>query len=142
MNENHQRHLAVTFRYIDSLLEEAGRILGVPAASPFEPHVRDASPAQCRAAKAQVAGLRRTMLRIMAEAGIPAPQPSVSARWAAQGLVGSARIALAEIRPKAMRGYGPLSAEDKAYFESIVAELDAALARFEAVLADEGGGPA
>ena len=142
MNENHQRHLAVTFRYIDSLLAEASRILGVPAASPFEAHIRDASPAQCRAAKAQVAELLRTMTRIMAEGGIPLPQPSVSARWAAQERIGAARVALAEIRPKAMRGYGSLSAEDKVRLESIVAEIDAALARLEDALTHEGGDPA
>ncbi|MDP1610419.1 MAG: hypothetical protein Q8M11_05145 [Sulfuritalea sp.] len=135
MNENHRRHLASTFRHMDALLIEAGRILDASAASPFECYIQDASLAQRGTANAHIVALRERMLRIMSDSSIPSPAPSISACWAARGLVGGARIALAELRPKAMRGYGPLSEADGGYLDVVVAELEAALSELDAILA-------
>jgi len=137
MNEYHQRHLAVTFRYIDTLLGEAMRILGAADAPSFARYIQDASPAQRQTVAAQVAELRETMLRIMSESGIASLEPGVSSLWAARGMLGAARDALAEIRPKAMRGYGALSEADIRRCNDIVAELDARLVKFGAELTPE-----
>jgi GTP-binding protein EngB required for normal cell division len=136
MNESHQRHLVTTFRYIDELLGEAARILATAdSASPFAKYTQDSSPVQRKVVDDHIGGISQAMTRIMAELDLPRPAPICGALWAAQTEVSSARIAVAEIRPQAMRGYGALSEADVARIDGIVAELDAALERLTTYLA-------
>lgn len=47
MNDNHQRHLLVTFRHIDKLLSEAEHVLAsAGGASPFAEYTQDSTPVQ------------------------------------------------------------------------------------------------
>lgn len=141
MNEDHLRHLSVTFSYIDTLLGEADRILGTADTSPFARYILDASAAQRRAADSRISELRVVMMRIMGELGLASPVPKTSTRWAARGVVSAARNALAEIRPKVMRGYGPLSEADSKQVNAIVSALDARLEKLGALLAQEASVP-
>jgi hypothetical protein len=137
MNENHRRHLAATFRYIDSLLGEAARLLDVPASSAFERHVMDAAPVQRMEAAERIAALRATMMRFAADCAVEFPAAPGGARGMARGMIGGARIVLDEILPPVMRGYGPLEADDAPRLEAFVAAMDDALARLDALLARE-----
>ena len=136
MNDNHERHLVGTFRYIDELLGEAVQILAVAdSVSPFAKYTQDSSPLQRKVIDDYIRGIDQAMARIMAELDLPPPAPVCGALWAAQTGVSSARISVAEIRPQVMRGYGALSDVDVALVDGIVAELDAALERLMAYLA-------
>ncbi|NWG31528.1 MAG: dynamin family protein, partial [Rhodocyclaceae bacterium] len=136
MNESQLRHLVVSFRHIDELLGEAVRNLSAEAdASPFARYTQDASPVQRKVVADHVAGIRRAMARIMDEVGAPRPAPVSGALWAAQSQVAAARIAIDELRPRVMRGYGALSDADAVRLDGIAAELDAALERLLAYLA-------
>ena len=141
MNENHQRHLACSFRYIDTMLGEADRILEAADVSPFARYLHDVSPEQRQAAEAQIATLRGTMVEIMGELGVSAHEPRTSALLAARWILSAARIALADIRPKVLRGYGTLSDIDTQRVEAVVADMDARLARLDAELAPKGSAP-
>jgi hypothetical protein len=135
MNENHQRRLVATFRHVDKLLGEAGHILGAAdSASPFAECTPDASPAQRQVIDDYIARVREVMIRVMTDLNLPRPAPVCGALWAAQARIGSAQIAVAEIRPKNMLGYGPLSDADAKAINDLVAELNAALARVMASL--------
>ena len=135
MNQNHKHHLVGTFRYIDELLGDAGYILAMTdGASPFARYTQDSSPAQRKVIADHIGDIRRAMAQMMSDHDLPPPAPECGALWAVQTQVSSARMAVAEIRPKTMRGYGSLSEGDIERIDGIVATLDAALARLAACL--------
>lgn len=136
MNDHQQRYLVVSFRRIDELLGEAGHILATAdSASPFAQYTQDSSPVQRKVSDDYIQDVGRVMARVMADLKLPRPAPVCGALWAAQTRVIMARVATAEIRPKSLRGYGPLSETDSQLVDDIVAELDAALERLLSYLA-------
>jgi GTP-binding protein EngB required for normal cell division len=138
MNDNHQRHLLVSFRQIDNLLSEAEHVLAAAgSASPFAQYAQDSTPVQRKVMHDYIQRVREAMARAMAELSLPRPAPVCGALWSARGHITFATIAVAEMEPKRMRGYGALSEADTKAIDSIVAELNAALDRLTAYL-DKG----
>ncbi len=136
MNENHQRHLLSTFQYVDNLLSEAERILissGSP--SPFQEYSQDSTPIQRKVTHDYILRVRETMRRVLEELEIPLKHPISGAIWAARSHVSFASIAIAEIEPEPMKGYGNISSEDEQMLNKIVAELNAVLNRLNSYLA-------
>jgi GTP-binding protein EngB required for normal cell division len=138
MNENHQRHLLVTFRHIDNLLSEAEHVLAsAGSASPFAEYTQDSTPVQRKVIHDYIQQVREALSRALAELNLPRPAPVCGALWAARGHVSFAGIAVAEIEPKRMAGYGALTETDCQALNRVVAELDAAIDRLAAYL-DKG----
>ena len=136
LNENHQRHLLSTFQYVDNLLSEAERILAsAGAASPFQEYSQDTTPIQRKVTHDYIVRVREAMRRILEELKIPLRPPISGALWAARGHLSFAGIAIAEIAPEHMRGYGQFSEDDARTMDSIVAELNAELSRITEYLA-------
>ena len=138
MNDNHQRHLLVTFQHIDDLLSEGEHILDdVNSPSPFQQYAADSTPTQRKVIHDYGVRVREAMARILDELKIPRKPPVCGSLWAARGQLTFAGIAVAEIEPGRMRGYGEMTAEDKAAIERVVAELNTLLARLSAFM-DQG----
>jgi GTP-binding protein EngB required for normal cell division len=136
MNENHQRRLVATFRYIDNVLGETGYILAAAdASSPFAQYTQDASPVQRKVIDDYIRRVREVIGRVMTDLNLPRPAPVCGTLWAAQASITSAKIAVAEMRPKHMLGYGELIDADIRAITDIVAELDAALERLMSYVA-------
>ena len=136
MNQNQQRHLLATFQYVDNLLSEAERIMASAGSpSPFQEFSQDSTPIQRKVTHDYVLRVRQAMRRILDELKIPRKQPISGAIWAARSHIHFAGIAVAELEPKHMRGYGQLSAEDARTMDRVVAELNAELARITNYLA-------
>ena len=136
MNENHHRHLLSTFQYVDNLLSEAERIMAsAGSASPFQEYSQDTTPIQRKVTHDYVVCVREAMRRILEELKIPLRPPISGALWAARNHLAFAGIAVAEITPEHLRGYGQLSDEDARAMDRIVAELNAGLNRIRDYLA-------
>ena len=136
LNENHQRHLLSTFQYVDNLLSEADHILAsADSPSPFQEYTQDSTPVQRKVTHDYILRVREAMRRVLSELGIPPKPPVSGALWAARNHLAFAGIAIAEIEPEHMLGYGKLSAEDQQTFDRIVAELNSVLNRLNAYLA-------
>ena len=136
LNENHQRHLLSTFQYVDNLLSEAEHIMAsAGSASPFQEHSQDTTPIQRKVTHDYVVRVREAMRRILEELKIPLKPPVSGVLWAARGHLSFAGIAIAEIAPEHMRGYGQFSEDDARTMDSIVAELNAELSRITEYLA-------
>lgn len=137
MNDNHQRHLVVSFRYIDNLLTEAGHILAAAdSASPFAEYMQDTSPVQRKVIGDYIWRVREVMSRAMTDLNLPRLAPHTGTLWAVQSHITFAQIAVAEMEPKRMLGYGALSDADVKAIDASVAELSAALARLMSYLAE------
>ncbi|MBI2926697.1 MAG: dynamin family protein [Verrucomicrobia bacterium] len=133
MNDNHQRHLVATFQHMDKLLSEAEHALATAGSgSPFAEYTQDSTPVQRKVIHDYVQRVREAMRHAMADLSLPRPAPVCGARWAARGHITFAQIAVAEMEPKRMRGYGALSEADIKAIDAIVAELNAALERLSA----------
>jgi len=136
MNENHQRHLLTTFHYVDNLLSEADHILAsAGSASPFQEYSQDSTPVQRKVTHDYILRVREAMRRILEELKIPLKPPISGALWAARNHLAFAGIAIAEIEPRHMLGYGKLLGEERQTLDKIVAELNAVLNRLKAYLA-------
>ncbi len=138
MNDNHQRHLLVTFRHIDNLLSEAEHVLATAgSASPFAEYTQDSTPVQRKVLHDYIQRVREAMSQAMSDLRLPRPAPVCGALWAARGALTFTHIAVAEIEPQRMRGYGALSDDDAKAIQAVVAELNAAVERLIAYL-DKG----
>lgn len=138
MNENHQRHLLVTLRHLDHLLSGAEQALA-GSLSPFAEYTQDSTPVQRQVVHDHIERVRATLLRVLADLELPRPAPVCGALWAARGQITFASIAIAEMEPKRLHGYGALSESDTRKVERAVAELNAALEPLSAFL-DQGPG--
>jgi len=136
MNENHERHLLTTFQYVDNLLSEADHILtSAGSASPFQEYSQDSTPVQRKVTHDYILRVREAMRCILEELKIPLKPPISGALWAARNHLAFAGIAITEIEPSHMLGYGKLSDEDRQTLDRIAAELNAVLNRLKAYLA-------
>ena len=136
MNENHQRHLLVTFQHVDNLLSEAERILiSAGSPSPFQEYSQDSTPVQRKVTHDYIVRVRETMRRMLEELEIPLKRPISGAIWAARSHLSFASIAIADIEPGQMEGYGKISDADRQAMNKIVAELNSILNRLAAYLA-------
>ena len=139
-NDNHKRRLTTMFQSVDDMLTEVVRLLDPSQAqSPFSQHLPDATPVQHRVVEDYVARIRARMRRVLDGCGVALPEPHVSSVWAARTTLTSADIAVEELRPQYMRGYGELSESTERELELVVSELLDLITRMEAYLAQGSG---
>jgi len=136
MNENQQRHLVVTFRYVDELLSDAEQIMAsAGSASPFQKYSQDTTPVQRKVMHDYCAGLRETMRQDLEMLGIPPGESISGALWAARGKLMFAQVAVEDLAASKVTGYGPLTDIYARALDRIVAGLNAHLARIAEYLA-------
>jgi len=124
MNDNHKRHIVVTFQYINKLLADAEAMLNTQKQDTiFSEFNLDLPVEKHQEIKSRIELIRNTMLQLMKEYDLPQPKAKSGALWGIICCINSAQIALVEIDPKRMEGYGRLTAEDAKQVEKINAEL-------------------
>jgi GTP-binding protein EngB required for normal cell division len=140
-NESHQRHLITSFRHIEDLLGEAAAKLESPDGGRlFKEYVPDATAAQRKVLADYLSQFRFAVRRFMDAHGLRSQGKTVSAWYAFQTALMFAQIAVEELRPKYLRGYGALDRDDAAAAEQLVAELTTLLRRIgDYVEHGEGG---
>ena len=126
----------MTFHHVDHLLSNAEHILAsTNSPSPFQQYTQDSTPAQRAVAHDYVLRVRNAMRRILDELKIPPKPPAAGALWAARNHLAFAGIAIVEIEPKDMKGYGELSETDKQTLNRITRELHELLGGLDNCLA-------
>src|SRR5207249_2909067 len=84
INDNHQRHLQSTFRYIDKLLSETEHaMVDAGSPSPFQDQSDDTTPVQRKVTHDYIVRIREAMRCVMEELDIPPVEARVGAIWAA-----------------------------------------------------------
>jgi hypothetical protein len=136
LNEYHRLHLKVTFQHIDSLLTEVEHILVDSVSdSPFNRYSGDTTPIQQKVAHDYVVRIREAMARIMKEQRIPFKKPHCGSRWAANTALLYAAVAVDELDPDRLRGYGRIPDAGNNLLETINAELHSLIAKLQTYLA-------
>jgi GTP-binding protein EngB required for normal cell division len=141
LTENHHRYLLVTFQHLDGLLSDAADRLGsIDTHRLFVPYRPDATPVQQKVLRDYLDQARFAMKGFMDRHGLKTPEPSVSALWSFHTALTFARVAVHELRPEYLQGYGALQPDDLNDILQLVAELSAVLHRVGAYLKGGEGG--
>lgn len=139
LNPNQVRAVLARFTHVDQLLGSIEQVARSES-SPFAGKRGDLSPDEERLVLSFVAQARRRMLAALDRLGVPRPEPTVSARWSAQTALSFADIALAELGPGDLKGYGDLDLEAAAELDALVTDLRALLGRGTALLHERDPG--
>ncbi|MGB2640874.1 MAG: dynamin family protein [Candidatus Acidiferrum sp.] len=140
LNEFQARRLKVTCQYIDKVAGEIEEILNSAASkAAFPKLIQDVTPAQRRTIEDYLARIRAQLARVLDGQGIERPEPWIPASRAVHTSLTVIDIAVEELRPSYMRGYGELPTELATELEGISGELRGLVARVNQYLLQGAG---
>jgi hypothetical protein len=132
LNEHHKRRLSVTCRHVDNLLADVEAVLWASASkSPFAKYIPDIPAAQRRIIERHIAGIRARLVRTLEKHGVRIEPPSIPARRAVHANLAFVEIAVEELRPRHMRGYGEVPPAAAAALNNIVQELESLVSQLD-----------
>jgi GTP-binding protein EngB required for normal cell division len=124
MNESQKRSVLFGLLDIHRRMADMEAMLAQSLiSSPFSQYVNDLSPTESRVVQDYFNRLRSTMLACLQEADIPLEVRQTSLRWSLQCGMIFLHIAVAEISPDRLRGYGTLDAAGQAHAVKMQQEL-------------------
>jgi GTP-binding protein EngB required for normal cell division len=130
LNEFQARRLTVTCRYIDDTIGDTQEILNSAVSkAAFPKYIQDITPAQRRTIEDYFARIRAQLARVLDGQGIPRPDAWCPASRAVSTSLTVIDIAVEELRPRYMRGYGDLPPALATELEGISGELRGLIAR-------------
>lgn len=138
LNANHARRILSTFAYIDGLLQRIER-LAEAQSSEFASEQPDLSETEGRLLLSLVETARHRMLATVDHLGITRPKTNLSARWSAATAFRFIDIALSDLTPQTLRGYGTIDANSAAEVNAVAGELRDLIARGRELLQPQEG---
>jgi GTP-binding protein EngB required for normal cell division len=135
LNPYQANRLRVTCQYIDKILGEIEGILNTATSgAAFPRYSDDVLPAQRRTIEDYIARVRAQLVRVLDGQGIDRGKPFVPASRAVHVHLGAIDIAIEELKPEYMRGYGAVPEGVARELNGIVGELSALISRFDRYL--------
>jgi GTP-binding protein EngB required for normal cell division len=135
MNDSQRR--SVLFSLLDihrRMAEMEAMLVQSTIASPFSQFVNDLSPTESQVVRDYFARIRTTMLACLREADIPLESRRTSVRWSLQCGMIFLSVALSEMAPERLRGYGTLDAAGETNVVKIQQDLHRLIDRLGAYL--------
>jgi hypothetical protein len=127
----------VTCHYIDKLLGEMEETLHVATSNAAFPRFSsDVAPARRQRIENYIARLRAQLVRILDAQRIPREGPPIPASRAIRVALSAIDIAVEELKPRYMTGYGDLPEAAAAELNGIVGELRGLVSEFDRYLAE------
>lgn len=124
LNENQQRNLVVTCQYVNGLLGDLERaFIEAQSNSPFGRYVNDLAPAEQRLVQDYIARIRTQLARVLAAQGLSPTPRRIGVRHSLLTHLAYVDVAVEELKPHYMRGYGEVLPEAAAALNGIVEEL-------------------
>lgn len=124
LNANHERRLSVTCRHIDKLLSEMEGALNASASKlAFPQYVADIAPAQRRVIEDYITRIRAQLVRVLDGQGIERPGADIPVSRSLHAVLTFIDIAVEELKPEYMRGYGQVPAAAAVELNGIAGEL-------------------
>lgn len=141
LNANQRQRLLVSCRHIDRLLSDIESTLDAAASkSVFPNYVEDISPLERAIIGEHIAQMREQLLQVLASQSLAPEAPHISAAHSIGVNLTFIDIAIAELAPRYMRGYGPVSEEGAADLNGIVAQLEAGVKQLAQCIAQPATG--
>jgi hypothetical protein len=124
LNPSQRQRLLGTCKHIDRLLGDIEETLNAVASkSAFPEYVGDITPQQRKTIEEHITRLRGQLLRVLARQSLAPEEPRISAAHAIHVGLTFIEIAIAELAPHYMRGYGPVSEQGVSDLHGVIAEL-------------------
>jgi hypothetical protein len=124
LNDAQQRHLSITCKYIDGLLCDIEHALHAPESeSPFPHYVVDVTPAQVRLIEDHIRSLRAQLLRTLDWQHMGPEPPEIPVSRLVMTTLGFVEIAIEELKPRYIRGYGAVPEDVVGGLNQVVDEL-------------------
>ncbi len=124
LNPNQRQRLLVTCKHIDKLLGDVEETLNAAASKGvFPDYIGDVTPRQRKTIEDYIAQLRGQLLQVLARQSLAPEEPRISAAHAIHVDLTFIEIAIAELAPHYMRGYGPVSEQGATDLRGVMAEL-------------------
>jgi len=140
LNPYQANRLRITCQYIDKLLGEIEGILATTTSkAAFPRYSADILPAQRRTIEDYIARVRGQLVRILEGQGIAREKPSIPASRAVHVMLLSIEIAVEELNPKEMSGYGAVPESVATELNGIMGELSSLVRRFDRYLSEGVG---
>jgi len=140
LNESQARRLRVTCQYVDRLLSDIEALLNAAASkAAFPKYIPDVSPADRRTIEDYIARVRAQLGRVLSGQGITPEPPEIPARRAVRANLTGIDIAVEELRPKYMVGFGAVDAGVAVELDGIVGEMRGLVARLDRYVAQGEG---
>ena len=141
LNPSQRQRLLITCKHIDKLLEDIEDTLNAAASrTVFPSYVGDITPVQRKTIEDYIARLRAQLLQVLARHSLVPEMPRISASHSIDVGLTFIEIAIAELDPHYMRGYGPVSAEGATDLKSTIAELQSAVKELHRYVLQPGSG--
>ena len=135
LNPHHQRRLRATFQYIDNLLTEIGAILQPrDSGALFPRYVVDLAPAQSVLLQSGIVTIRGRLVQAIKDYNVDVEPPSISAVQAIRSALNFIDIAVTELRPRYLRGYGAVPPQAAAQLEGTVDHLEQLVHQIDALI--------
>lgn len=140
LNEFQARGLSVTCQYVDKVIGEIENILQSAASkAAFPRYVQDITPTQRKTIEDYLSRIRAQLARVLDGQGIARPEAWVPTTRAVYTALTTIDIALEELRPRYMKGYGDITPELATELEGISAELRGLVERLNRYLIQDAG---
>jgi len=136
-NESQQRRILANAEYADKLLADIENILmGAEAGRLFRRHHPDVTPQQARLVRPLIAQFRRQLGRFLEAAQVDGAggRPRFGALHSILVTLAFVRIAVQEMAPEHLRGYGGLAPEAEEALRGVTNQLESLVATLEAEL--------
>jgi GTP-binding protein EngB required for normal cell division len=108
-NEPQQRRLLASASYIDKLLLEIEQILSASSLGGFPKYKNPLAPVQVRVVRDYIKRLRQQIIRVLSELEVPLPEPRFDATFSIKVTLQFIEVALEEIAPERLIGYGSVA---------------------------------
>lgn len=136
LNEAQRRRLLTNAQYADKLLSDVEAILvASESKSIFPKYVPDLTPAQAQLIRHSIARFREQLGRVLEGLGVTHEGPAFGSLHSIRVTLAFARIAVQEMAPQYLRGYGPLAEGVAPQLQGLCAELEGLLKRLDSSLA-------
>jgi len=135
LTEIHRRHILHGFLSVHKQMADLEALLVQSAtSSPFSQSVQDVSPTECRVIQDHFARIRAAMRAHLDDLGIPLEVRTTSVRWTFETNLMHLQVAVDDMGPKRLAGYGPLDPTDQAAVARIQDDLTRLLERVRAYM--------
>jgi hypothetical protein len=128
LNPSQRHRLLITCKHVDKLLGEIEETLNAAASKRlFMSYVEDITPQQRKTIEEYIGRIRVQLLEVLAGQSLAPEEPQISAAHSIHVALTFIEIAIAELAPRYMRGYGPVSEQSATALHRMVAELQSAV---------------
>lgn len=140
LNKHQQRRLRISCQYIDKLLSDIDAILHqATSESPFPRHIVDVSLAQIRVLEDYIRRIRSQLVRTLAWQKMEPEPPDIPATRAVLSYLTFVDIAIEELKPKYMLGFGAVPEDAIDELNGVVHELRSLVDGMQSYLKQEFG---